>query len=108
MNSYLLIARYTVADVPLLLFSSRSQAKTEQAALRQNPELIRTRYSGSFAPMGLQGVPDEIPSDVIVIAFGNSVSVANQPQPAAAEADSSKIDIGSVLIGAALGAYFAE
>ena len=107
MNSYLLIARYTVADVPLLLFSSRNQAKAEQTALRQNPELIRRRYSGSFAAMGLQSVPDETPSDVIVIAFGNSTSV-RQSHDTAVKSDSCAIDIGSVLIGAALGAYFAD
>ena len=107
MNSYLLIARYTVADVPLLLFSSRNQANAEQAALQQNPELIRRRYSGSFAAMGLQGVPDEKPSDVIVIAFGNSTAV-RQSHDTAMESDSCKIDIGSALIGAALGAYFAD
>ena len=107
MNSYLLIARYTVADVPLLLFSSRNQANAEQAALQQNPELIRRRYSGSFAAMGLQGVPDEKPSDVIVIAFQNSTA-ARQSHDTAMESDSCKIDIGSALIGAALGAYFAD
>lgn len=107
MNSYLLMVRYTVADVPLLLFSSRDQAKAEQAALQQNPELIRRRYSGSFAAMGLQGVPDEEPSDVIVIAFGNSAS-GKQAQHTSTESDSCKVDIGSVLIGAALGAYFAD